>query len=45
MAHEETPELSAGGAMNEGYYSTILGLPGISRAAEEAMIAAGYYSC
>ncbi len=39
MAHEECPDMSADGVMNEGYQSTILGLPGVSRAAEEAMIA------
>ncbi len=39
MAHEECPDLKGAGVMNEGYYSTILGLPGIPRAAEEAMIA------
>ena len=39
MAHEECLDIRNGGVMNEGYYSTVLGLPGISRAAEEAMIA------
>ncbi|MDD5017935.1 MAG: dihydroorotase [Eubacteriales bacterium] len=39
MAHEECLDLKGKGVMNEGYYSTILGLPGIPRAAEEAMIA------
>lgn len=39
MAHEECLDIKSGGVMNEGYYSTVLGLPGISRAAEEAMIA------
>ncbi len=39
ISHCEEPSLSAGGAMNEGYYSTILGLQGISRAAEEIMTA------
>ena len=39
MSHAECPDLKAGGVMNEGYYSTVLGLPGISRTAEEAMIA------
>lgn len=39
MAHEECLDIKAGGVMNEGYYSTILGLPGIPRAAEESMIA------
>ena len=35
----KTQNLSAGGLMNEGYYSTILGLPGIPAIAEEAMVA------
>ena len=39
MAHEESLDITGGGVMNEGYYSTVLGLPGISRAAEESMIA------
>ncbi|MGI5849591.1 MAG: dihydroorotase [Christensenellales bacterium] len=39
MAHEECLDIRGGGVMNEGYYSTVLGLPGISRAAEETMIA------
>ena len=37
--HAEDPSLSAGGVMNEGYFSTILGLKGIPVAAEEIMIA------
>jgi dihydroorotase len=39
IAHSEDTNLSAGGQMNEGYYSTILGLRGIPSIAEEAMIA------
>jgi len=39
ISHAEDAELSAGGAMNEGYWSTRLGLPGIPAAAEEAMVA------
>ena len=39
VAHEEDLELVDDGDMNEGYYSTILGLRGIPRAAEETMIA------
>lgn len=39
MAHEEDLSIKGSGLMNEGYYSTVLGLPGISRAAEESMIA------
>ncbi len=37
--HEEDMNLSARGCMNEGYWSTFLGLPGMSPAAEEVMIA------
>ncbi|MDH5405257.1 MAG: dihydroorotase [Candidatus Aminicenantes bacterium] len=37
--HCEDKELSAHGVMNEGYYSTLLGLPGIPAAAEEIMVA------
>ncbi|SHM84019.1 dihydroorotase [Caldanaerovirga acetigignens] len=37
--HCEDPALSAGGVMNEGYVSTLLGLPGIPRSAEEVMVA------
>jgi len=37
--HCEDRELSANGVMNEGYYSTLLGLPSIPAAAEEIMIA------
>ncbi len=39
MAHEECLDIKGTGVMNDGYNATILGLPGISRAAEEAMIA------
>jgi len=39
ISHAEDVELSAGGAINEGYWSTRLGLPGIPAAAEEAMVA------
>lgn len=39
MQHCEIPELAHGGVMNEGQVSTELGLPGIPRIAEEAMIA------
>jgi len=38
MAHEEDMSIKGTGVMNEGYNATILGLPGISRAAEETMI-------
>lgn len=39
LAHEEALDIKGKGVMNEGFNSTILGLPGISRAAEETMIA------
>ncbi len=37
--HCEEMGLAAGGAMNEGYISTRLGLPGVPKAAEEVMVA------
>ncbi len=37
--HCENPQLAAGGCMNEGSVSTRLGLPGMSRAAEELDVA------
>lgn len=39
ISHCEDTNLSAGGQMNEGYYSTILGLRGIPASAEEVMVA------
>ena len=39
ISHCEDTNLSADGLMNEGYYSTILGLRGIPGIAEEAMVA------
>ncbi len=39
ISHCEDTNLSAGGQMNEGYYSTILGLRGIPSISEEAMVA------
>jgi len=39
ISHCEDLNLSANGSMNEGYYSTILGLNGIPAIAEEAMVA------
>jgi dihydroorotase len=39
ISHCEDTNLSANGLMNEGYYSTILGLNGIPVIAEEAMVA------
>jgi len=39
VSHPEDLNLSAGGAMHEGYISTQLGLPGIPAEAEEVMVA------
>lgn len=39
MAHCEDHDLSKGGAMNEGYTATTLGIPGIPKACEEIAIA------
>lgn len=39
MNHSEDKSLVGDGVMNEGFMSTKLGLPGITRAAEEVMIA------
>ncbi|PKN20353.1 MAG: dihydroorotase [Deltaproteobacteria bacterium HGW-Deltaproteobacteria-6] len=39
IQHCEDKNLSAGGLMNEGYFSTILGLPGIPAIAEDVMVA------
>lgn len=39
VSHSEDPDLVDGGVMNEGYMSTLLGLRGTTRAAEEVMIA------
>ncbi len=39
IEHCEDRNLSADGMMNEGYYSTLLGLKGIPRAAEEVVVA------
>ena len=38
LAHCEENDLSAGGVMHEGYYSTKLGLPGIPSISEEAAV-------
>lgn len=38
MAHCEDEDLAEGGAMNEGFTSTVLGIPGIPKAAEEVRI-------
>jgi len=39
ISHSEDISLSAGGSMNEGYWSTVLGLKGIPAQAEEIMVA------
>ncbi|GHT01319.1 dihydroorotase [Synergistales bacterium] len=39
VTHPEDLNLTNNGAMNEGYWSTVLGLSGITRAAEETIIA------
>lgn len=38
LAHCEEKDLSAGGVMHEGYYSTKLGLPGIPSISEDAAV-------
>jgi dihydroorotase len=39
IEHCEDLYLAGGGSMNEGYHSTVLGLKGISRTAEDSMVA------
>jgi dihydroorotase len=39
IAHEEDSNLSEGGVMHEGYYSTLLGLQGAPAASEETLVA------
>lgn len=39
ISHSEDMNLSEGGQMHEGYYSTLFGLKGIPAAAEEVMVA------
>jgi dihydroorotase len=39
ISHSEDMQLSSGGLLNEGYYSTVSGLKGIPAAAEEIMVA------
>lgn len=39
VAHEEDANLSEGGVMHEGYYSTLLGMGGIPPASEETLVA------
>jgi len=38
MSHNEDETLAEGGAMNEGFTATVLGIPGIPKAAEEIRI-------
>lgn len=45
ISHCEDLKLSDGGAMNEGFVSTILGLPGIPKSAEETMVARDLSLC
>ncbi len=45
ISHCEDLKLSEGGAMNEGFISTILGLKGIPKAAEEIMVARDIALC
>ncbi len=39
VSHAQDMELSGNGVMHEGYYSTLLGLPGIPSVAESVMVA------
>ena len=39
VAHEEDANLTEGGVMHEGYFSTILGLAGVPAASEETLVA------
>ncbi|HEX6179410.1 MAG TPA: dihydroorotase, partial [Thermoanaerobaculia bacterium] len=39
VAHEEDHNLTEGGVMHEGYYSTLLGMAGVPAASEETMVA------
>src|SRR5438132_1042952 len=39
IAHEEDLNLSEGGVMHEGFYSTLLGMSGIPASSEETMVA------
>lgn len=39
LLHEEEPNLAGSGVMSEGYWATVLGLPGIPAIAETVMIA------
>ena len=39
MTHNEDKALTVGGAMNEGYTATVMGVPGIPRVAEDIAVA------
>src|SRR5437763_14343357 len=39
IAHEEDANLTDGGVMHEGYYSTLLGMGGVPAASEETLVA------
>jgi dihydroorotase len=39
MTHNEDKDLTVGGAMNEGYTATVMGVPGIPRVAEDIAVA------
>ncbi len=39
LLHEEDPDLAGNGVMHEGYWSTVLGLPGIPSLAEDVITA------
>lgn len=39
MTHNEDKDLTQGGAMNEGYTATVMGVPGIPRVAEDIAVA------
>ncbi len=45
ISHSEDPHLSAGGVMNEGYWSTVLGLPGNPAASEGIAISRDVRLC
>jgi len=45
LTHCEDKALSAGGVMNEGLISTVIGLPGIPRAAEDVQVARNIELC
>ncbi len=45
ISHSEDPHLSAGAVMNEGYWSTVLGLPGNPAASEGIAIARDVRLC